>query len=254
MPDYHCNALLKWRSKDVTSSLCGHQEHCSSKGSSQTRKITETPGYSKASTTPVPSTVKTQMANDLVHMCTTDTRPLSVVDGNGFKAVAQKLISVGANYGNVSVGDVLPCSVMVTRHLESQVASKKSELCIKLAEAVNVGITTDGWTHGITNVQYITTTVHYIDKDWSMHAHILATRLAYVRLRGSATIRVRWTSHGSVSLDAISTWLNRTMDIHPVSVSQPSCSCHGTVYRILRIREHQIVELMYASERIGVNC
>ena len=126
----------------------------------------------------MPSTVKTEMANDLVHMCTTDTRPLSVVDGNGFKAVAQKLISIGANYGNVSVGDVLPCSVMVTRHLESQVASKKSELCIKLAEAVNVGITTDGWTHGITNVQYITTTVHYIDKDWSMHAHILATRLA----------------------------------------------------------------------------
>jgi len=26
------------------------------------------------------------------------------------------------------------------------------------------------------------------------------------------------------------------------------------VYRILRIREHQTVELMYASERIGVNC
>ena len=29
---------------------------------------------------------------------------------------------------------------------------------------------------------------------------------------------------------------------------------NGTVYRILRIREHQTVELMYASERIGVNC
>ena len=68
------------------------------------------------------------------------------------------------------------------------------------------------------------------------------------------TIRVRWTSHGSVCQDAISTWLNRTMDIHHVSVSQPSCSCHGTVYRILCIREHQTVELMYASERIGVNC
>lgn len=173
-----CNTLLKWRSKDGTSSLSGHQQNCSSKGSSQTRKISDMPGFSKASTTAVPATVKMQMANDVVHMCATDIRPFSVVDGNGFKAVAQKLISIGAHYGNVSVGDVLPCSTTVARHLGSQVASKKSELCIKLAEAVNVGITTDGWTHATTNVQYITTTVHYVDKDWNMHANILATRLA----------------------------------------------------------------------------
>jgi len=32
--------------------------------------------------------------------------------------------------------------------------------------------------HTLTNVQYITTTVHYIDKDWNMQAHILATRPA----------------------------------------------------------------------------
>jgi len=82
---------------------------CSSKGSSQTRKITDTPGYKNASTAAVPSTVKSQMANDLVHMCATDIRPISIVDGGGFNKVAQKLISIGAQYGNVSVGDVLPC-------------------------------------------------------------------------------------------------------------------------------------------------
>jgi len=174
----NCNTLLKWRSKDGTSSLSGHQEHCSNKGSSQTRKITDMPGYKNASTSAVPSTVKSQMANDLVHMCATDIRPFSIVDGGGFKKVAQKLISIGAQYGNVSVGDVLPCSSTVSRHLESMVACRKSELRDKLAEAVNVAVTTDGWTHALTNVQYITTTVHYIDKDWSMHAHILATRPA----------------------------------------------------------------------------
>lgn len=53
-----CNTLLKWRSKDGTSSLSGHQQNCSSKGSSQTRKISDMPGFSKASTTAVPATVK----------------------------------------------------------------------------------------------------------------------------------------------------------------------------------------------------
>jgi len=37
----NCNTMLKWRSKDGTRSLSGHQEHFSSKGSSQTRKITD---------------------------------------------------------------------------------------------------------------------------------------------------------------------------------------------------------------------
>jgi len=118
------------------------------------------------------------MANDVVQMCATDIRPFSTVDGSGFKAVAQKLISIGAQYGNVSIDNVLPCSSTISRHLESVVACHKSELREKLSSAVNVGVTTDGWTHTITNEQYITTTVHFIDKEWNMHAHILATRQA----------------------------------------------------------------------------
>jgi len=136
------------------------------------------PGFSDASTVVVPSSVKSQMANDLVYMCATDIRPFSIVDGSGFITVAQKLISIGAQYGNVSVDKMLPCSSTVSRHMESLVACHKSELYDKLAKAVNVWVTTDDWTHAISNVQYITTTVHYIDEQWSMQAYILATRPA----------------------------------------------------------------------------
>ena len=86
------------------------------------------PGYKNASTAAVPSTVKSQMANDLVHMCATDIRPISIVDGGGFNKVAQKLISIGAQYGNVSVGDVLPCPSTVSRHLQSMVAGRNSQV------------------------------------------------------------------------------------------------------------------------------
>lgn len=56
----------------------------------------------------IPQSVKSQMANELVTMCATDIRPFSVVEGCGFKTVAQKLIAVGAQYGNVPIADVLP--------------------------------------------------------------------------------------------------------------------------------------------------
>ena len=60
------------------------------KASSQTRKITEMPGYNKASNPVVALTVKSQTANNLVHTYATDIRPFSIVDGGGFKKVAQK--------------------------------------------------------------------------------------------------------------------------------------------------------------------
>jgi hypothetical protein len=176
-----CDTVLKWKSKDGTSSLSGHLDSCTAKGASASNvKITDMPGFSVTSSQPkVPAAVKSQMAAKIVRMCATDIRPFSVVQGQGFKAVAQKLISIGAQYGCVNVDEILPCSTTVSRHLQSVVTASKSELCEKLRSAMNVGITTDGWTHTMTSQQYITTTVHFIDSNWNMHSHILATRLAY---------------------------------------------------------------------------
>ena len=72
------------------------------------------PGFCASFTAAVPPTLKSQMANELVKMCTTDIRPFSIVDGEGFKAVAQKLISIGAQYGNVPIGNVFPCSSTIS--------------------------------------------------------------------------------------------------------------------------------------------
>jgi len=176
-----CHTALKWKSKDGTSSLCGHHESCGAKSSASNTKITDMPGFSGGmlwKQAKIPQSVKSQMANELVTMCATDIRPFSVVEGCDFKTVAQKLIAVGAQYGNVPIADVLPSSSTVARHLETVVAAQKSQLREKLSAAANVGVTSDGWTHAITNQQYITTTAHYIDGEWNMHSHVLATRLA----------------------------------------------------------------------------
>lgn len=41
-------------------------------------------------------------------MCCQDLRPMSVVNGDGFRQFSQQLINIGATYGQVSVDDVVP--------------------------------------------------------------------------------------------------------------------------------------------------
>jgi ribosomal silencing factor RsfS len=178
-----CNTALKWKSKDGTSSLSGHLESCSSKGlySTTNVKITDMPGFAVSATSSevkVPLSVKSQMAAEIVKIYATDIRPFSIIEGQGFRAVAQKLISIGAQYGSVNVADVILCATTVSRHMQSVVTSSKSELREKMMSVANVAITTDGWTHSLTSQQYITTSVHFIDDAWNMNSHILATRLA----------------------------------------------------------------------------
>jgi len=172
----YCHTVLKWLSKDGKKSLNGHHAACSAQASATTR-ITDMPGFAAVGTK-LPNGVKSAMTNDIVLMCATDIRPFSIVDGAGFKKVAQKLIALGAQYGNVKADDVLPCATTVSRHLSTVVATRKADVTEMLQTAENFGITTDGWTHTTTNNQYITITAHYIDNEWKLHSNILATRLA----------------------------------------------------------------------------
>lgn len=63
--------------------------------------------------------------------------------------MAEKLVSIGAKYGHVSVKDFLPCSTTVSRHLDSVVQKDKNNLK-KLMRKENklgiFGVTTDMWT------------------------------------------------------------------------------------------------------------
>ena len=173
----NCHTVLKWLWKDDTKSLNGHHATCSAQASA-TARITDMPGFA-AGGTKLQVRVKSAMANDIVSLCATDIRPWSIVDGAGFKNVVQKLIALGAQYGNIKADDVLPCATTVLRHLKTVVAARKADLMQKLLTAENFGITTDGWTHTTTNHQYITITAHYIDNEWNLHSNTLATRLAH---------------------------------------------------------------------------
>jgi len=80
-------------------------------------------------------------------------RPFTLVEGVGFIDFAKKLVAIGAKYGaDVNVEELLPSRTTVSRHLADVVARKKDVLVSKLAQVSKFGITTDLWTHHITNV------------------------------------------------------------------------------------------------------
>jgi len=116
-----CHCLLKWKSRDGTSGLTAHRKSCPSEKlkASGYQKITTVPGFVPSSDRrKISAADKSELADVVVDMCAKDIRPFSIVEGVGFKALAAKLVSIGAKYGTLDVDDALPSERTVSRHVE----------------------------------------------------------------------------------------------------------------------------------------
>jgi len=103
-----------------------------------------------------------------------------IVEGDGFKDIATKLIFIGATYGKITnLSKVLPCATTVSHHLSTEVNKAKLELIDKLASVRQFGVTTDLWTHQHTNESHITITAQYIDitDRWRVQTQVLAIQV-----------------------------------------------------------------------------
>ncbi|KAK5856934.1 hypothetical protein PBY51_010212 [Eleginops maclovinus] len=110
-------------------------------------------------------------------MCSQDLRPFAIVEGRGFRAVAQELLRIGAAYGSsVEAEDLLPSARTVSRHIEGEYDRVKAAVLEELEQCREYALTTDLWTEERTNTHYITLTVHYITHNWEMANRVLATR------------------------------------------------------------------------------
>jgi len=130
----------------------------------------------KQSSQCLPMSVKTEVADAVVIMCATDIRPFNIVEGEGFKKMANKFIEIGAKYGKVDSADMIPAATTVSRHLSSVYDTEKSLLEAALHNVQSCGVTCDLWTHDSTNASYITVTIHYVDSKWQLVPRIIATR------------------------------------------------------------------------------
>ena len=93
-----------------------------------------------------------------------DLRPLSIVDGAGFRQLV--------NY--LEPGYKIPSRTHVTSICRKKFISLKEELLATLATVPYVAVTTDIWTSRSTQA-YITVTAHYLTNVWKMESKVLQT-------------------------------------------------------------------------------
>ena len=68
-------------------------------------------------------------------MCAIDIRPFSIVEGIGFRKLAERLITIGAINRKVSTDDLRPSARTVSRHVYSEAEKKPDEFIVREAEA-----------------------------------------------------------------------------------------------------------------------
>ena len=79
--------------------------------------------------------VKGDTARAVSKCCYMDIRPYHMVEGDGFRHLAQALINVGAKHGNVRAEDVLPSEKTVGRYTKEAAEDLRSKLKSQFKEA-----------------------------------------------------------------------------------------------------------------------
>lgn len=122
---------------------------------------------------PMPKGKWQDITKSIVEFCATDIRPLSIVNGAGFRNLVSKL---DPSYQ-------VPSHTTIRNYTKYYYESLHSTLQHELNEQTAVALTTDAWTSCAAE-GYITITVHYIDKNWLFRHNVLCTSEIHDRHTG----------------------------------------------------------------------
>lgn len=100
--------------------------------------------------------------------CARDIRPYSAVEGPGLRQLIQTAISIGSKYGNLPAEDILPSRTTVASYCHQAAQEGRT----KLVETINdfiaqhgiIGVTTDMWTEAYKKKNFVSVTVHMLEK------------------------------------------------------------------------------------------
>lgn len=172
-----CDILLKYDSKMTgNSSLIRHVDQSSSTPAS----AQDQPRIKSFVTASKPIPAKVKQTEKCVSFCCKDIRPFNIVNGGGFKELAQELINVGAAYGRVPVNSVIPRHVTIAKKCTDMAEEKRKALVQTLQTLLKdgtVAMTTDMWTEDYRKISYLTITCHFISEDMELVNKTLTTTM-----------------------------------------------------------------------------
>lgn len=126
---------------------------------------------------PLPNNVVKECTEKCVQFVCQDIRPMDIVSGQGFKALASYLIKVGSQYGNIDIDSLLSHPTTISRTLIKTCDIKREDLVhyIKPFLIENItSATTDMWTDNYKKRSYIALTLHFLD-DWKLKIYNVYT-------------------------------------------------------------------------------
>lgn len=110
--------------------------------------------------------------------CCTDIRPISAIEGGGFRKFGQFLLDVGAKFGKIDITDILPQPTTVSRHIDQMTEKMRNNIFKDLFLIINkkyCASTCDMWTDNYRKNSYTSITLHYVDDDWKLKNRLLGT-------------------------------------------------------------------------------
>ncbi|CAL9699746.1 unnamed protein product [Knipowitschia caucasica] len=126
----------------------------------------------------VPQRLKQAITDKCVDFCTKDLRPFYTVSGEGFQALAQELINIGASYGRIAASSVLPHHGTISKACLEKAEMKREQLVSELKQTLasgDIGMSTDMWTDDYRKMSYIAITCHFINSDFLLVGKTLTT-------------------------------------------------------------------------------
>jgi len=117
---------------------------------------------------------KSQIINGLVlNVIIKGQRPLSLVEDEAFRELL----------AYVEPGYILPGRKHFTGAVQAKYTEVREKLSCVLSDVEHISITADTWT-SIAVQSYLTVTVHYVSKEWTLKSHVLGTLLLEERHTG----------------------------------------------------------------------
>ena len=120
--------------------------------------------FSPPSTSSLSAARQEACMKKLASLICKDMRPISIVDGTGFREFCQEL---EPRYR-------IPSPGTITSRIEDMYNSTSDKIK-ELLKDQDVALTTDGWT-SLATASYVTATVHCISGDWEIHDFVLKTK------------------------------------------------------------------------------
>ncbi|CAF1553129.1 unnamed protein product [Adineta ricciae] len=128
--------------------------------------------YSQPKIVRLPDSYSKDMKDLVVRWICKDMRPFAIVDDDGFRSIAQRCVSIGAQYGNINVNEILRSSGTISSHIHELADVERARLKKLLSSAIknrSLCLCPDLWTDNNQQCSYLGISASFVDDDHQLH-------------------------------------------------------------------------------------